>query len=141
MPCSCSCPLHSTRADRLELQAQHVHRVLLMRFVLCSKRSTSEVSTYTGRKCRASRLLGLRDAMSDGVGRRQLAEKHGIDLTPSPTLHLYRHPNELPSWMPLRNPKPCLTRVQLELGFQPLKRATLWVHAHIDVAQVLLLGH
>jgi hypothetical protein len=41
----------------------------------------------------------------------------------------------------LENPKPSQIRVQPELGFQPLKRATLWVHAHVDMARVLLLGH
>jgi hypothetical protein len=39
---------------------------------------------------------------------------------------------ELPSWRPISNPKPCLIWVQPESGFQPLKRVTLWVHAHID---------
>ena len=41
---------------------------------------------------------------------------------------------------PIRTPKPDLTRIQSELGFQPLKRATLQVHVHIDMARVLILS-
>jgi hypothetical protein len=64
-----------------------------------------------------------------------------LDLALLPTPCLYRRPNELPSWRSISNPNLCLIWVQPELGFQPLKRATLWVHAHIDMARVLLLGH
>ena len=38
-----------------------------------------------------------------------------------------------------QNSKPSPIRVQLESGFLALKRATLWVHVHIDMARILLL--
>jgi hypothetical protein len=106
---------------------------------LCSRCSTFEVSTCTGRKHRASVLLGLRGTISAGVGW-AAAAKSGV--IPSPVAHLsyIGIPNELPYLRPNSNPKPCLIRIQSELGFQPLKCATLWVHAHIDTARVLLLG-
>ena len=67
---------------------------------------------------------------------------HGVrSLWPRLLPLLYRRPpisTELEAQ--LENPKPYLIWVQLELGFEPLKRATLWVHVHIDMARVLLLA-
>ena len=77
-----------------------------------------------------------------GIGWAAAAYKRRGLICPIAPPHIFIGvPNKLPSWRPISNPKPCLIRIQSELGFQPLKRATLWVHAHIDMARVLLLGH
>ena len=90
----------------------------------------------------ASRLQTTRSARNEGagVGKGGGCQMAWIDLALPPSPCLYRRPNELPSWRPISNPKPCLIRVQSKLGFQPLKRATLCVHAHIDMALIPLFG-
>ena len=120
VPCSCVVVLPPVPLVRfiLVLQMQHLRGI----------------HTY---KEEASRLRNK----GAGVGKGGGCQMAWINLALPTSPCLYRCPNELPSWRPISNPKPCLIRVQSELGFQPLKRATLWVHAHIDMARVLLLGH
>ena len=62
----------------------------------------------------------------------------GLTLSHAPTPHYIGVPNGLLIPRPISTPKPGLIRILSESGFQRLKCATLQVHAHIDVAQVLL---
>ena len=107
---------------------------------LCSRCSTSEVShTY---EVEAMRLRTARSARSEGesVEGDDGCQRLGLGLA-APLPSTYIGVSHVPSsWRPIRNPKPCLIRVQPELGFQPLKRATLWVHAHIDMGRILLFA-
>jgi len=96
--------------------------------------------TRTGKKRCASGLLGPRGAKARAWRATAAAKRRGSgQAAPLPSTYI-GVPNVLPSWRPISNPKPCLIRVQPELGFQPLKRATLWVHVHIDMGRVLLLA-
>ena len=127
IPCSCEVVRPSVPFVRfvLVLQMQHLRGI------------------HTYRE-EASRLWTARSARSSRHGCRMGSggcQKAWIDLPCCPPHIFIGVPNELPSWRPISNPKPCLIRIQSELGFQPLKHATLWVHAHIDMARVLLLGH
>ena len=92
--------------------------------------------THAGKKRCASGLLGPLGAKGASMGeRRRLPDGVGLNLAvPLPLLYRRIVGGSI------SNPKPCLTRVQPELGFQPLKLATLWVHVHIDMGQVLLLA-
>ena len=127
VPCSCEVIRSSVPFVWfiLVLQMQHLRGIHTYR--------EEALHLRTARSTRSSRC-GRK--MGDGG-----CQKVWIDLPCCPPHIFIGVPNELPSWRPISNPKPCLTQIQSELGFQPLKRATLWAHAHIDMARVLLLGH
>jgi hypothetical protein len=95
--------------------------------------------THAGKKRRASGLLGPRGAISVSVGEQRQLPNSVRSPWQRPLPLLCRRPLISPKLeAQLENPKPCLIRVQPELGFYPLKRATLWAHVHIDMGRVLL---
>jgi len=78
----------------------------------------SRYPTRVGKKHCASRLLGPRGAKGTSMDeRRQLPNGVGLTLA-APLPLLYRRPPISPeTGGPIRNRKPCLIRVQPELGF------------------------
>jgi hypothetical protein len=96
--------------------------------------------TCTGRKCRASRLLGPRGAIGVNVGERRWLS-NGVRNPGRPYPLFYRRPPISPELKAqLENPKPCKIQVQSELSSQPLKRVTLWVYVYIDMGRVLVFA-
>jgi hypothetical protein len=82
--------------------------------------------TRVTKKRHASGLLGLRGVIGVSVGERRWLPNSVRSPWPCPLPLLYRRPLISPELeAQLENPKPCLIWVQPELGFYPLKRATL----------------